>query len=65
MVSYVKKHPKKASAQLSPIRPSYLRHSKSFISQPKMLSGLVVMTIVKFTAGGMGFMRAYFFGLKH
>src|SRR3989344_3816910 len=38
MVSYVKKHPKKASAQLSPIRPSYLRHSKSFISQPKMLS---------------------------
>lgn len=58
MVGYVRKHPKIASKQLFPIRPSYITHWKVFLSQPAILVGLLVMTLVKFTAGGLGFLKA-------
>lgn len=56
MVLYFKKYPGITAKQLNPIRTSYLRHYKSFITHPKILLGLITMTIVKFTAGGIGFL---------
>lgn len=58
MVGYVRKHPKIASKQLFPIRPSYFVYWKVFLSHPAMLLGLLIMTVVKFTAGGLGFLKA-------
>lgn len=62
MVNYVKKHPAIATKQLIPIRLSYLRYCKTLLSHPTILLGLIIMTIVKFTAGGLGFMKVLIFG---
>lgn len=58
MLFYFKKHPKTASAQLNPIRKSYFRHYKTFLSHPLLTGGLIVMTFVKFLSGGLGFLTA-------
>ena len=42
--------------QFNPIRGSYLRHLQILLTHPTIFVGLVVMTVVKFTAGGLGFM---------
>lgn len=55
MVAYLRKHPKLAIQQFNPIRGSYLRHLQLLLTHPKLFAGLVVMTLVKFTAGGLGF----------
>lgn len=57
MVFYFRKYPKTASAQFVPVRTSYIRHLPSLLKNPKIFAGLVVMTIVKFTAGGLGFLK--------
>lgn len=59
MVSYYKKHPKTASKQFNPIRISYLRHLGSLITHPTIFFGLLFYTGVKFTAGGLGFLKEY------
>lgn len=58
MVSYFKKHPRTAIAQFSPVRTSYLRHFSSWLLHPIIFIGLIIMTLVKFTAGGLGFLTA-------
>lgn len=58
MVHYFKKYPAIATKQLMPIRKGYIIHFISFITRPTILLGLIVMTIVKFTAGGIGFLKA-------
>lgn len=65
MVGYYRKHPVTAIAQFNPIRSSYLRHINIFIKHPKMLIGLIVMQIVKFTAGGLGFLSALVYETNH
>lgn len=62
MVFYFKKHPKKAAFQFSPVRPSYIRHYKSFLMHPLLGFGLLIMTAVKFFAGGTGFLYAFLTG---
>lgn len=57
MVGYFKKHPKTATAQFNPIRKSYFKDFNLLLSQPVILVGLVIMTAVKFTAGGLGFLH--------
>ena len=56
MVAYFSKHPKLAAQQFNPIRGSYLRHLQILLTHPTIFVGLVVMTVVKFTAGGLGFL---------
>lgn len=56
MVRYFRKHPSLAAAQFNPIRASFLRHFDAFVRHPKTFFGLVIMQIVKFTAGGLGFL---------
>lgn len=58
MVKYFKKYPAIATKQLMPVRKSYFRHFMNFALRPTILFGLIVMTIVKFTAGGIGFLKA-------
>jgi len=55
MVAYFRKHPKLAAQQFNPVRGSYLRHLEILLTHPVIFVGLVVMTVVKFTAGGLGF----------
>jgi len=58
MVFYVRKHPQIASKQLMPIRASFLRHPSPFLKRPDMLAGLIIMTVIKFGAGGLGYLVA-------
>lgn len=58
MLRYFKKHPKTALAQFNPVRISFIKHFGTFIRQPVIFLGLVVMQIIKFTAGGLGFLSA-------
>lgn len=60
MVRYFYKHPTIATKQMSPIRWSYLRHFWTLLSHPILTFGLLVMTAVKFTAGGLGFIYGLF-----
>lgn len=59
MLFYFKKHPSIAVMQFNPIRVSYLRHYKTFLTHPLMTLGLVVMNSTKFFAGGLGFLIAF------
>lgn len=58
MVGYYRKHPSIARAQFNPIRRSYIRHIDVFLKHPVLFFGLIVMQLVKFTAGGLGFLAA-------
>lgn len=58
MVNYFKKHPRTATAQFNPIRKSYFNELDKLLKHPVILGGLIVMTFVKFTAGGLGFLNA-------
>lgn len=59
MLFYFRKHPKTATAQFSPVRLSYIRHFRTLILHPVLTFGLIIMTTVKFTAGGLGFFSAW------
>ncbi|OGH18570.1 MAG: glycosyl transferase [Candidatus Levybacteria bacterium RIFCSPHIGHO2_12_FULL_38_12] len=61
MVFYFKKYPSIATKQFIPIRKSYLRNWKMFFYHPLIFFGLIIMIIVKFTAGGLGFLHAFLF----
>lgn len=58
MVLYFKKYPMIASKQFIPIRKSYIRHFGEIFVHPKIFFGIIAMTLVKFTAGGLGFLSA-------
>jgi len=59
MVSYFKKHPRVATKQFNPLRISYLRHVSTFLAHPMIAVGLLIMTVVKFSAGGLGFISEW------
>lgn len=58
MIFYFRKHPTTAVAQFIPIRLSYFRHFQSVLTHPFLFFGLIIMTFVKFFAGGLGFLTA-------
>ncbi len=60
MVSYFKKHPRVATKQFNPLRISYLRHFWTLLAHPMIAIGLLIMTVVKFSAGGLGFISEWF-----
>lgn len=64
MLFYFKKHPSIAIVQFNPIRSSYLRHYKTFLTHPLLTLGLVVMTLIKFFAGGLGFLISFITNYK-
>ena len=65
MVAYFSKHPKLAAQQFNPVRGSYLRHLEILLTHPVIFVGLVVMTVVKFTAGGLGFVAGLIYLTKN
>ena len=58
MLFYFKKHPSISFMQFNPIRFSYVRHYKTFLTHPLITIGLIIMIITKFFAGGLGFVTA-------
>lgn len=58
MILYFKKYPMIASKQFIPVRKSYIRHFGEIIVRPKIFLGIIIMILVKFTAGGLGFISA-------
>lgn len=55
---YIKKYPSRATKQYLPFRPSYFRHFLELISNPALFIGFIVMNVVKYSAGGLGFLWA-------
>lgn len=55
---YVKKYPSRATKQYIPFRPSYFRHIRDLTKNPILFGGFVVMNVVKYSAGGSGFLSA-------
>lgn len=64
MARYFRKHPQRAREQLNPVRSAFFRHFKDFLSQPILSLGFLIMWLTKFTAGGLGFLKAYLAGFK-
>lgn len=62
MVGYYKKYPSIALKQFMPVRTAYLKHLGEFTSHPFIFLGLIIMTIVKFTSGGLGFLKGLITG---
>ena len=58
MLYYFQKDPRIAMLQFNPIRSGYIRHLGTFFTHPMLSIGLLIMTIVKFLAGGLGFLFA-------
>lgn len=57
---YLKKHPYRALQQINPIRKSYFKHWKNFIKNPMTTLGFIIMMLVKFSAGLVGFIKSVF-----
>jgi GT2 family glycosyltransferase len=55
---YIRKSPKKARKQLSPIRLSYLRHWKDFLKHPVLTIVFIFYQFVRYTASFFGFVVA-------
>ncbi len=60
-VPYLKKHPSRALQQVNPIRKSYFKHWKNFIKNPIITIGFIIMILVKFSAGLLGFLKSVIF----
>lgn len=58
MVRYYRKHPVTAIKQFNPVRISFIRHLVPLFMHPTIFLGLIVMQLVKFTAGGLGFLSS-------
>jgi len=58
---YLKKHPYRALHQVNPIRKSYFKHWKNFIKNPIITIGFIIMILVKFSAGLLGFLKSVIF----
>ncbi len=64
MLFYFRKHRFVSLLQFSPLRGSYVRHFPTILRHPVLTAGLVVMTVTKFFAGGLGFAVAFFTGYR-
>jgi len=65
--SFVRKHPRKALRQLSPLRESYAKGLSNFFSDPILIVGFVVYQFVKYAAAAVGILSCdiqYFKGLN-
>ncbi len=62
---YLESYPRKARVQLSPIRPSFLRHYRKFLSHPGLTAGFVLYQLTRYTAAGLGYSTALLGGKNH
>ena len=53
---FIKRNPKKARKQLTPLRASYLRHWKIFITNPILTAGFIIYQFVRYSSAGLGFL---------
>lgn len=58
LIFYMNKYQEIGMHQMIPIRPAFLRHWKELVRHPILTAGLLIMNIVKFSAGGLGFVLA-------
>jgi len=54
MVSFIRKDPRKALRQLSPLRESYAKGLSNFFSDPILIVGFVIYQLVRYTAATIG-----------
>jgi glycosyltransferase involved in cell wall biosynthesis len=47
---YIKRYPKRAAAQLFPVRKSYIRYWRDFVKHPDLAAGVVIMMTTKILA---------------
>ena len=52
---FIKRNPEKARKQLTPLRASYLRHWKNFLTHPILTIGFVIYQSVRYSSAGLGF----------
>ena len=57
---YMKKNPKRGLSQMAPIRAAYIRHLDKLLQKPIISFGLIIMIVVKFVAGGLGYVLCKF-----
>lgn len=58
MVRYLRKYPVRGLKQSHPIRGAYFKHWKSFLNDPILTGGFLLMMLVKYTGGMLGFISA-------
>ncbi|MCL4417815.1 MAG: glycosyltransferase [Actinobacteria bacterium] len=58
MPQYIKTNPDRGVRQINPIRASYFRHWKSFLKEPVLTVGFLLMLLVKYSGGMLGFIIA-------
>ena len=64
MAHYYRKYPSRARRQLNPARSAFIRHWRELMAHPILALGLAIMWLGKFTAGGLGFLKALLTGYK-
>lgn len=65
MVEYVSTNPKRGLRQVNPIRGSYFKHWRAFVSEPVLTLGFIVMLFVKYLGGTLGFIEAILTSYKN
>lgn len=58
MFEYIKTNPGRGVRQINPIRDSYIKHWKSFLKDPVLTVGFLLMLLVKYSGGMLGFIIA-------
>lgn len=58
MPQYIKTNPGRGIRQINPIRASYFKHWKSFLKEPVLTVGFLLMLLVKYSGGMLGFIIA-------
>lgn len=53
---FIKKSPKKAQKQVSPIRGAYVRHWKEFFKHPILSAGFIIYQITRYVNAGIGYL---------
>jgi len=56
---YMRKQSGSAVRQLQLVRPAFLRHWRRLLAHPVLTTGMVVMKVGEFAAGGMGLLLAF------
>lgn len=55
---FVRKNPKKALSQLSPLRASYVKNVSNFFSNPLLIVGFAIYEVVRYVATAIGIVAA-------
>jgi glycosyltransferase involved in cell wall biosynthesis len=59
LVKFVDKNQDKASSQLSPMRPAFVKSWRKFLNQPDITMGFFIYQFVRYFSAGIGYFVAY------